>query len=106
MVIGGTCLLLHIFCNWVGIFPIVFIMECGIVNTNLDGSPISFARVSLSCVFFDPHRTTHQSNYQGPIKKSNLAQIKASGYETSILPPCPQFYLSLSLSLLWLVQND
>lgn len=105
MVIGGTCLLIHIFiCNWVGIFPIVFVVECGIVNTKSRGSPTSFAHVSLSRLLFDPHRTTHQSNYWGPIKKHNIAYIKANGFETSIFPLCAQF--SRLTWNMWLVQND
>ena len=55
------------------VLPIVFNIECGIVNKILRHRPISLNEVSLShgCLFFDPHLTTRQITCTGSIKTSN-----------------------------------
>ena len=37
-------------------------IECGVVNQIGRCSPISIERVSMWCLFFHPHLTTHQLN--------------------------------------------
>ena len=40
----------------------MFVVECGVVNKNLQCSSISFEHVSLWCLFSNPHLSASQSN--------------------------------------------
>ena len=53
------------------VLPIVFIIQCEIVNKIRWCALFSFKHVSLWCLFFDPDLITLQSFSRGPIKNSN-----------------------------------
>ena len=73
--------------------PIVFTVKCRAIDHVQRRSPISFRHVSLWCLLLDPHRTTYQSKYKGPIKKRNqmtpahlrLKQSSSSSSSSSFL---------------------
>jgi len=48
---------------------IVLIIEFGIINKIWSHSPIFIWNMSLGCLLFDPHRTTHQSNTSAWLRK-------------------------------------
>jgi hypothetical protein len=52
------------------VLPIMFTIECG-VNKIWECGPISFKHVSIWCLFFDPHLTTHQSNIRVRSRKKH-----------------------------------
>ena len=63
MVVGSASLLIpH---QNTQVLPVVFTIKCEVVYEISRGSPMSFKHVSIWCLFFDPHLTTHQSNILG-----------------------------------------
>ena len=51
------------------VLPIVFVVECGVVNKFWRCSPISFKHVSLWCLFVDLHLSTCLSNEGVQLRK-------------------------------------
>ena len=57
------------------VLPIVFIIECGVVNNIWNCCLISFKHVSLWCLFFIPHQITHHSNIGSNLDIPNYTSI-------------------------------